>query len=406
MELAGWRGGDPMSTEDVLAVLALEDATQFPPGDRFMYSNSGFTLLAEIVEAISGQRFAEFVAQEIFAPLGMNDSLIATNPDQIIPERAFAYRMSEDERGFRDFSPRLYVAGPTSLFTTSRDMAKWLENAPITEPFAGLLEKMARPHELNSGLEIEVGLGCFLMGWQGKRYVFHTGSDRGFAAAFLLQREGRLGSVILTNHPRNDVRPAVKCLLEAAGLVEKLGELVHEPNKGISDEYEGTYVSDLGEIREIRSGKDQALTMFWVVEYPLAEKAPDRFATSGGEELLFQRNSSGRIEAVVLAAPTGTSSWQKLAALVTPPVDSDWSGTYLVSSTQTLLRLSQRDPETIELEIPKQPPIRFKAVGGDLFSSEEECIWLRYLPEDPKQLMLSMPRCLNVKLTLQEPLHQ
>ena len=72
--LAGRNYLDSMAEEEVLALIARQDALNFSPGDQYLYSNSGYFLLAEIVKRVSGQTLREFARDHLLGPLGMHDS--------------------------------------------------------------------------------------------------------------------------------------------------------------------------------------------------------------------------------------------------------------------------------------------------------------------------------------------
>ena len=66
--LKGWRLDDVITKDDILRTLSMQRELNFAPGSRYLYCNSGYTLLAEVVERVSGQRFREFAKERIFAP--------------------------------------------------------------------------------------------------------------------------------------------------------------------------------------------------------------------------------------------------------------------------------------------------------------------------------------------------
>ncbi|HYV28725.1 MAG TPA: serine hydrolase domain-containing protein, partial [Candidatus Eisenbacteria bacterium] len=79
----------PVLDRDVLRLLMQQDKTYFPPGSKYKYSNSGFALLAQIVEVRSGNTFAHFLKENIFEPLKMNNSLAYEQGISVVPNRAY-----------------------------------------------------------------------------------------------------------------------------------------------------------------------------------------------------------------------------------------------------------------------------------------------------------------------------
>src|SRR5687767_9705433 len=90
--LAGWRySRDLITDDDVLELLARQQDLNFSPGERHLYSNSGFTLMAVIVKRVSGQSFREFTSERIFKPLGMTSTHFRDNFAEIVKNQAYGY---------------------------------------------------------------------------------------------------------------------------------------------------------------------------------------------------------------------------------------------------------------------------------------------------------------------------
>src|SRR3712207_9586810 len=76
-----------ITTPQILRLVGRQKELNFEPGSAYLYSNSGYTLLAEIVERVSGQTFAEFTRKSIFEPLGMNDTQFVSDHDKVVKGR-------------------------------------------------------------------------------------------------------------------------------------------------------------------------------------------------------------------------------------------------------------------------------------------------------------------------------
>ena len=93
--LGGWRySRDLISDADVLSLLSKQKDLNFTPGERHLYSNSGFTLLAVIVSRVSGKTFRAFTTERIFTPLGMTHTHFRDNFGEIVKNQAYGYRGS------------------------------------------------------------------------------------------------------------------------------------------------------------------------------------------------------------------------------------------------------------------------------------------------------------------------
>ena len=112
--------------KQVLRLLEEQTTTDFSPGSKWEYSNSGYSVLAMVVERVSGEPFEDFLAKRIFEPLQMDHTLAFVKGKNIVPNRAFGY--SKDKEGgwaFSDQSPTSAVLGDGGIYTSIEDMAKW-----------------------------------------------------------------------------------------------------------------------------------------------------------------------------------------------------------------------------------------------------------------------------------------
>lgn len=99
----------------------------FDPGQEYLYSNAGHTLLAVTVERVSGKSFREYTEANIFKPLGMTSTHFHDDHEMIVKNRAYSYAPVRDA-GFK-LAPLNYAnVGATSLFTTGEDLARWVFN--------------------------------------------------------------------------------------------------------------------------------------------------------------------------------------------------------------------------------------------------------------------------------------
>ncbi len=93
LELAGWRYSlDLITNEDVMSVVVRQKALNFAPGSEYSYSNTGFTLLGEIVKRVSGKSLREFTTERIFVPLGMTSTHFRDDHAEIIKHQAYGIR--------------------------------------------------------------------------------------------------------------------------------------------------------------------------------------------------------------------------------------------------------------------------------------------------------------------------
>jgi CubicO group peptidase (beta-lactamase class C family) len=179
--LTGWNRDHPLSRDDALALIGRQRTTGFPPGERQQYGNTNYILLAALVERVDGRPFAEFMAQELFRPLGMTSTQVRTDPTAVIPGRAEHYTQLRPT-GFR----RNYVwafahaTGASNVVTTLEDLARWDGNF-YTERVGGpgMTQAMYERARLTSGDTVGYASGLEVGEYRGLRTVGHSGSGGG-----------------------------------------------------------------------------------------------------------------------------------------------------------------------------------------------------------------------------------
>lgn len=180
--ISGWGRSARTHTHDhVLDIASRQSALNYPPGDAYSYTNTGYNLLAMLVERVTGTSFAEFSRERIFEPLGMASTQWRDDYRRIVPGRAAAY--SSVGRGFRINRPIEDVHGNGGLLTTVGDLLRW-DRALRDGSFHGMEfgELMHRQGVLNDGRTIEYASGLFVGERRGVPHVSHTGATSGYRA--------------------------------------------------------------------------------------------------------------------------------------------------------------------------------------------------------------------------------
>ena len=184
----------------------------FEPGAEMRYSNSGYVLLGHLIEVVSGRSYEEFLEENIFEPLAMNDSGYDSN-SEVIPNRAAGYRRTPSGPVNADFVHMSIPHGAGALYSTTEDLLRWTSGL-----FGGgllsaeSLERMTTPY-LNDyafGLRVTEEDG-------GRTQVLHGGGIEGF-------------NTVLSYYPDTEVTVAV--LANVAGsqpgpIAANLGNYVH-----------------------------------------------------------------------------------------------------------------------------------------------------------------------------------
>jgi CubicO group peptidase (beta-lactamase class C family) len=220
MTLAGRRESDWYTDDDVLAMLARQTELNFPPGREYLYSNSGYFLLAEIVKRVSGRNLREFAAARIFAPLGMTVTHFHNDHTEIVPHRATGYSRTENGRWRIDMTT-LDMIGDGGVFTTVEDWARW--DANFLRPVVGgdaLVPTLLSRGVLTSGDTIDYAFGLRHGSYHGLPTIGHGGAFVGYRADYVQFPTHRTSIVALCNfaesEPGRRTRAVADVLLEDA----------------------------------------------------------------------------------------------------------------------------------------------------------------------------------------------
>lgn len=203
--LAGLEDDDYYTDEDVMKWLVNQNDINFLPGDEYLYSNSGYWLLGQIMEAVSGENMADFARREIFEPLGMTDTHFHNDHRSIVKNRASGY-MPDGEGGYRISMTTLDMIGDGGIFTTIEDMKKWDDAFYSSEIFSlNFWKMMTKQAVLNNGEELEYASGLSIGNYRGLKTVSHGGAFVGFRADCIRFPEQRFSVIVFAN--RGDANP-------------------------------------------------------------------------------------------------------------------------------------------------------------------------------------------------------
>ncbi len=184
LALAGWGPSDLITDQDVLKMMSRQRTLNFPPGSEFLYSNTGFTLLAQIVKRVGGKTFRNFTTERVFQPLAMEHTHFRDDHAEIVKNIAYGYRQKGNR--FDLNVPNFDTVGATSLLTTVEDLALWDENF-YTARVGGeaIIKELQQPGRLDDGTAIDYAAGLVVTKYRGLKIVEHAGADAGYKAAMM-----------------------------------------------------------------------------------------------------------------------------------------------------------------------------------------------------------------------------
>lgn len=209
MRLKGRSYLDEIGKEEAYELIKSQKALNFPPGERYLYSNSCYFMLALVVEQVSGQSIRDFAHENIFQPLGMNHTLFYDDNTDLVKNRAFSYRKAG--QGFDNTILRFDLVGSGGLYSTVEDLYRWDQNYYDNQLGRGgqqIIDKMLTEGTLNNGESTNYAFGLRVGSYKGLPTVSHGGSLAGYRAYYLRFPEQEFTVVILAN--RSDASPNTK----------------------------------------------------------------------------------------------------------------------------------------------------------------------------------------------------
>ena len=199
MPVAGWDGEDNLLRSEVINLLKKQKELQAAPGAEFNYNNSAYILLAELVERLTEKKFPQWMKENVFGPLDMNDSYVRSDPSEIIPGASQGY--SNGENGLVESGDLHAAYGAGGIYTTPNDLAKWLRN--FNDPKLGgaeLIEKLVNPGLLNKGDTMQYAQGIGVSEYKGLKRYAHNGADIAHRAGMVYYPELNSGVIALSNN--------------------------------------------------------------------------------------------------------------------------------------------------------------------------------------------------------------
>lgn len=197
----------------VLDLLKRQSRTNFLPGSRWAYSNSGYVVLGLILRKVSGKPFPDFLSERIFAPLEMTSTIAYVRGSNTVPNRAFGHSLQGGKWIETDQSPTSATLGDGGIYSSLEDLAKWdralrdhtlLSEREVQAAFTPVQVRKDQPTEPD-GTPAAYGFGWFLNSYRGHPRAWHYGETMGFRTAIQRFTNDGLTVIVLTN--RADLNP-------------------------------------------------------------------------------------------------------------------------------------------------------------------------------------------------------
>jgi CubicO group peptidase (beta-lactamase class C family) len=312
--LSGWPRTTRVHTHDhVLDILSRQRALNYPPGDRYSYTNSGYNLLAIIVSRVSGQSFADFSRERLFKPLNLTHTQWRDDFRRVVKGRAQAYSYSN--RQWQLDMPFENVHGNGGLLTTVGDLLTW--TAMLERPSAmwkPMVDSLHVRGILTKGDTIEYALGVSVGEYRGVRVVDHSGATAGYRANLarfpgrgvaiaVLCNAASANAVAYTNQLADSILGSALGPVAAANRPSpRADSAAWRPNASDLAAFAGTYYSADTETTFEVSVANGAVTLFRrpSTRVTLRPVSTDTFA-GFSSRVWFTRDASGRVAALHVA---------------------------------------------------------------------------------------------------------
>lgn len=309
MKLAGVGFDDVLSFEQILSMVYRQETLNFIPGSKYIYSNTGYNVLVEVIQRITQQPFRAWTKEKIFQPLGMKDTFFKDQFDESIPKEVKSYFKDEDQ--YRRSTNGLTAMGSSSLQTTIDDFGLWLQYLD-SENAKDLVATMQIPGTITTEAPANYAYGLEVDTYYGLKRVSHDGSWASFNTYMAYFPDEHFSVAVFLNHEnwvQGFAQEVIEIYLKDKFQGDKRGPwFYYEEKPKISKDldldlsrYTGIYdlekylsyltiTEEKGKLYVQATGEDKQLmqavsaTRFWVDEY--------------SQSIYFNTDKSGNIESV------------------------------------------------------------------------------------------------------------
>lgn len=310
--MAGWRLDDVITMDQIMRIVSKQRELNFKPGEEFVYCNTGFTLMAEIVKRVTGQTLNEWTKASVFEPLGMTNTFFYDDHERVVPNRAYSYFKDGRTGEFKKSVLSYANAGATSLFTTVEDLNVWALNFETMKVGnANVMKMMHEPFILNKGDTTDYAMGQSIGKFRGVKSVNHSGGDAGFRSFLVRFPDQHVSIAVASNYAQ--FGPGGLAFAEANIVLgdalepekepvitpeEPRNEPAFDPKTQNLSDYTGSYFSDELETRYSFDVKNDTLVSHHQRhnDFKLNPRSADTFNMNFLGTVAFTRGKNGKVD--------------------------------------------------------------------------------------------------------------
>ncbi|RRA98114.1 serine hydrolase domain-containing protein [Larkinella rosea] len=396
--IAGGRTDDPITFNQILNFAYRQKSLNNAPGTKYLYSNTGYNLLAELIQRVTGKSFRKWANEQIFDPLDMTSTLVQDNYSELISNRAFGYVKGANGSWYKPVNA-LTGLGSSSVFSNVEDMAKWLINFGSARVAGSqALTLMKTPGRLNDGTINRYSSGITSGSYHDLPMFTSAGSWAGFSTFDVFFPEQKFGVVVLTNSTFFNAQTAAIQITD----IFLANQFKPQPQSGMAVDSEQsnkapvalemdafTGVFKQGKSNYLRIEKDGNILTAWLPnlgKVSAVRVSANRFRVEDeedGSELLFQP------EKVMTVKYKG----QQFTRLDTnEPVMAglkDYAGDYYSKELGTTYQVIVKN-DKLELVTPKRPNLQLSPVWPGGFTAQNPFINLCSFERDTKGIVCGL----------------
>ena len=377
LAISGTRLDDVITQEQIIKLLSRQQALNSKPGEKYNYSNSGFTMLAEIVKSVTGRTLRQYTDSAIFKPLGMTSTHFHDDYTEIEKNRSYSYQR-KNALQYSNSVLSYSNAGATSLFTNMNDLSKWVMNFynyTISEPKD--IQQLTERGKLNNGYELNYALGISVNDFRGYRQYSHGGADAGYRTFISVLPDLKMGFIVFSNlgdFPTNRLSGVADLFIKDIS-AKKETPVVDSSRSLVKDSVEmkkfiGHYISYDGNTAEIEL-KNGRLLYLSNGTYKLLNKEADgsySIPTQPGNKCRL--NIAGKDTVVDFITPQETFHLVKYRDLQkTDEVLNKYTGTYYCPELEVHYTIFLKNHELFLGNI-KYNDSKLKLTGSDHFDTD------------------------------------
>jgi len=381
LALAGWRLDDVITKDQIMRLISHQEELNFNPGEKFLYCNTGYTMMGEIVSRVTGKSFADWSMENIFKPLEMNNTLFYDDHEKVVPERAYSY--SEAGNDFKKSVLNYANVGATSLFTTVDDIQKWADNFRTMK--IGNVAVMEQMHErglLNNGDTLSYAFGQGIGEYKGLATRTHSGGDAGYRTflarfpeqGYAISVFSNLGSFNTSSMAFQVVDIFMVDYLVKDEKEETANKPADEENVEVSEsilqEYVGRYLLEAGLLVELKV--ENGDLMVYPTSQPSLKAIPQSDTVFNIPEaeatIIFRRNEFGKINRFILQQGGNDMEAPRMPVFDPSRVQLDiYTGTFYSRELQTSYTFKMEDDTLVAIH-QRHDPIRMTPLSDDNFT--------------------------------------